>query len=389
MSGTIGFSRFAISGGAPKRLDQALIDKFIEHRIGKQRVQRSDGAEAGWVGGDHILDLDFDLAKNVIGDAVHVGVRIDQARVPPELMRAYVHQELAALHRDGPDSRPSKKQKQAARDAAKRRAEQEIKQGRFHRMRQFPVLIDSPANLLMLASGSPTVVEHLSNLFRDTFGKRLEPLSAGRLAYALTEQSGGTRAIEQATPAAFVRRPEGLGVPGVYWTMHDPASRDFLGNEFLLWLWWTLAEGADTIELPDKTDAAVVMVKTLTLECPWGATGKETIACDGPTRLPEARRAVATGKLPRKAGLIIQRQGWQYELTLSAESFAVSSAVMNDTTGGDGGDGPHDPIERIGQIRHLCQTLELLFATFIRRRIGSAWNDDLAKVSKWLRDPDR
>jgi hypothetical protein len=45
---------------------------------------------------------------------------------------------------------------------------------------------------------------------------------------------------------------------------------------------------------------------------------------EGPTRLPEAFRALQAGKLPRKAGLILVRHDQQYELTLQAETLAVS-----------------------------------------------------------------
>ena len=69
-----------------------------------------------------------------------------------------------------------------------------------------------------------------------------------------------------------------------------------------------------------------MLARTLTLECPRGQTGKETIPSDGPTRLPEARRAIQAGKLPRKAGLILVRHDNQYELTLQAETLAVSGA---------------------------------------------------------------
>ena len=66
-----------------------------------------------------------------------------------------------------------------------------------------------------------------------------------------------------------------------------------------------------------------MLARTLTLECPRGQTGSESITSDGPTRLPEARRAIQAGKLPRKAGLTLVRHEQQYELTLQAETLAV------------------------------------------------------------------
>ncbi|MCK6455605.1 MAG: hypothetical protein L6Q92_03630 [Phycisphaerae bacterium] len=385
LAGSASFTRFSIVGGAPKRLDAALLEKLSEHGIGRQREMRSDRVEAGWIGGDHILDRAFSEAKNFIGDAIHVALRIDTARVPPEIMRAYVRMELEALQR-GREGRavPAARQRQAAREAAQHRAETEIRQGRFHRMRQFPVLIDGCGDTLLIAASAESVFEHLHPLYRETFGKRLELITAGRLAYRLAELRGASRAVEQATPAPFVKNPEGDGSAFVYWTMHDPASRDFLGNEFLIWLWWHLAERSDTIALGDKSDAAVVIVKQLVLECPWARNGRTTIVCDGPARLPEAHRAIRGGKLPRRAGLVVSREGRQYEFSLSADSMRVSSAVLPTLEGEDEASPPM-PADRVEQVRHLIATIDLLFDAFLSRRTSSAWSEDFAAIVRWLK----
>ena len=36
----------------------------------------------GWSGGDHVLDTSFDLAKNVVNDALHLALRVDTDKVP-------------------------------------------------------------------------------------------------------------------------------------------------------------------------------------------------------------------------------------------------------------------------------------------------------------------
>lgn len=384
--GTVSYSRFQVVGGSPKRLDDNLMEKFRAHAIGKQRVMRSDREEVGWTGGRHLLDRDFDVEKNVILDCLHLGLRIDGSKVPPELMRAYLQQELDSLrekHSNG-DGKNLAKLKKLAAESAKQRVEQEIKDGRYRSQRAFPILWDTRNDVLYVGSVSPAVVERLQRLFRETFDKRLEPLTAGQAGYQWAESTGLTRRVETAQPARFVPHPEGNGHAEVYWSTKDPASRDYLGNEFLLWLWYTLSEESDTISLTDQSDAAVVIVKQLTLECPWAQFGKDVITADGPARLPESRLAIATGKLPRRIGLIVTRQEEQYEFTLAAESLAVSGAILPPLE--DVGDGRARVEERVEQVRHLSATVDLLFHAFLAKRLATEWQGELEKIGHWLSD---
>ncbi|MBN2561940.1 MAG: hypothetical protein JXQ75_13530 [Phycisphaerae bacterium] len=385
LAGTVSFSRFKVVGGSPKRLDESLLEKLRNQAIGKQRVMRADNEEVGWIGGRHVLDQEFDLEKNVLLDCLHFGLRVDASRVPPDLMRAYVEMELDAL-RDGNgdgNARAFARLKKQAVEAARKRADREVKDGRYRRLRQFPILLDTRNDVLYVGATQPAVLERLHPLFKETFGRRLEPITAGRLGYDRAEQQGISRKLENLRPSTFVAHPDGDGHIDVYWTAHDSTSRDYLGNEFLLWLWYTLSEETDTIELPDKTEASVVIVKQLALECPWAQSGKEVITCEGPTQLPESRRAIQSGKLPRKAGLILARQDEQYEFTLQAETFNISSAALPRI---EGNGNPRARIEeRVEQIRHLAETVDLLFFAFLQDRLGSDWQARLDKLKTWLR----
>lgn len=395
LAGTVSFSRFRIAGGGPKRLDENLLEKFREHRIGTDRIARSDNVEAGWIGGRHILDIDFDIEKNVLLDCVHLGMRIDAARIPPELMRAYYQQELESLVREDGKGRAIGKLKKQAKEAAKKRAEQEVKQGRFRSQRQSPVLLDSRNDVLYMGATSPAIHERLHVLFKDTLAKRLEPMTSGERAAAWAEEKGLARKLENLPPTLFVDAAEEHGEPEVYWTSSDPHSRDFLGNEFLLWLWFQLSEHGDTLKLSDGTEAAILFHKQLALECPRAQTGKEVITCEGPTTLPEARRAIQTGKLPRKAGFIVSRQGQQYAFVLQAETFNVSSAVLpkiedrlggdNDKENGGGSGGRMRAEERIEQVRHLAATIDLIYAVFLQKRLGADWKTESEAIRSWLK----
>jgi hypothetical protein len=90
--------------------------------------------------------------------------------------------------------------------------------------------------------------------------------------------------------------------------------------------------------------------------------------------------------MPRKLGLVLDRQGSQYDLSLSAENLAVSGAKMP---------APEETEERarleerVTQLRHLIETLDLLYDAFGARRHSDSWGKDLAGMQKWLQREER
>jgi hypothetical protein len=220
-------------------------------------------------------------------------------------------------------------------------------------------------------------IDQLYSLFEQTFDRKLEQITAGKQAHALAEARALARNVDDAQPTVYL---PGLSPTELAWVL-DETSRDFLGNEFLLWLWWTLDVEGDTLKLADGSEATAMLARTLTLECPRGQTGRESISSDGPTRLPEAKRAIQSGKLPRKVGITVVRHDQQYELTLQAETLSVSGAKLPPVEG--------DELrvrleERVNQLRHLIETLDLLYDAFIQQRCTSLWAETTRRIQKWL-----
>ncbi len=382
LSGRVGFLRFRVQGGSPGLFGPDHLEKLAARIPGKQKIAAGDGVEVGWTAGEHILDTSFSMEKNVVHDTLQFALRIDSTKLPSELLRAYASIELAALAAKNPSGRPGARQKREAKETARQRIEAEASDGRFLKRKAYPVLWDSLSNELLVASTSEAVIDRLHSLFEATFDVGFEPLTAGPLAFRLAESRGQARGIDDAEPSQFL---PGLSPSSIHWIVQED-SKDWLGNEFLLWLWHTLENGDGEIKLNDKTDVAVMMASSLTLECPRGQSGKETITHEGPTRLPEARRAIQSGKMPRKAGLILSRQGSQYELALSAENFGVAGAKMPAPEETDER-GRLD--ERVGQLRHLIETLDLLYDAFGARRASDTWTKELAAMQAWLQREER
>jgi hypothetical protein len=87
-------------------------------------------------------------------------------------------------------------------------------------------------------------------------------------------------------------------------------------------------------------------------------------------------------------GLTLVRHSEQYELTLHAETLAVSGAKLPP---------PDESIsepraqleERANQIRNLIETLDLLYDAFGQKRFGKDWEKELAGIQKWLKREER
>jgi hypothetical protein len=375
-SGRLTSLRFKVRGRGPREFGPEHLEKLAAHAIGRERIASADGSQAGWIAGDHILDTRFDLAKNIVNDALHFALRIDTQAIPNDLLRAYTQVELEGMAAENPSGMPSARQKRQARMLAKERLEAEAADGRYLRRKAIPLLWDAPSHELLVGTTSPTAIDRLFTLFKQTFDHAIDLLGSGRQAFQHAEVSGQTRALDDAAPSVFVRSQ----AHEVAW-IPDEASRDFLGNEFVLWLWYYLENESDTLKLSDDSEAALMLTRSLSLECPRGQTGKESISSDGPTRLPEALRAVQAGKLPRKVGVTMVRHDQSYEFGLQAETLAITGAKLPPP---EGEEERARLEERVGQARHLLETMDLVYASFCQRRLGDAWSKEMAKIKKWL-----
>jgi hypothetical protein len=208
--------------------------------------------------------------------------------------------------------------------------------------------------------------------------------------------AAGVSAAPTAAYTGAVNAPDAPAVANPVWVtpedyawVADAASKDWLGNEFLAWLWYHTDTQGDTLTLADGSEAVFMPTGPLVLECPRGQTGSETIRHEGPTRLPEAKRAAQAGKLPRRMGLTLVRHNCQYELSLPAELMAPAGAKLPPPDPDENLDAAGVRFHRIDRLRDLAETLDLLYLVFLTTRLGADWPAELARVQQWLAAPGR
>jgi len=379
LTGSVTYFRFRVDGPPPGLFDSTHLEALNSRAAGRSRLASADGIEIGWSAGDSILDTDFTLEKNVYPGHLLFELRIDTDRLPADRLKAYYQVELKALAANNPSGLPSARQKREAKEAARDRLEAESKDGRFRKQKCIPVMWSSERREVLFGASSLTHLDLFTSLFQQTFGRELKPVTAGEAAFQWAETHDSTRATEDASPSPFV---VSLANRDIAW-IADDKNRDWLGNEFALWLWWHLENDADTIKLADGSDATAMIARKLRLDCPRGMSGRDGFAHEGPSRLPEAKRAIQGGKLPRSLGLTVVRHDDQFEFTLQPEMMSVGSCRMPSA--------PDDIAEsraraewRLGAVSDLIDTIDGLYGVFLAIRLSAKWADTLGRMQKWL-----
>jgi hypothetical protein len=381
-SGSISFRRFAVLGESPEAVEQQILDTLADHALRERDLGVPEEEEYGWSGGRHVLDGKFSFEHNVYNEALHFALRIDTNKVPGDLKKAYQLMEEEAVAATNPSGFISKQQKRDVKQTTRRKLEDELRTGRFRRSKLLPILWDLPGQIVYCAA-SGSAQEKLMEIFERSFNLKLFPLSAGSIALRLLEPRGRRRDYEDLRPTRFVPGPEGEGQhPDYPWVAKGPEPKDFVGNEFLLWLWHEADRTDGAIRTESVGEVTVFIDRSLDLDCAYGQTGKDSLRGDGPTRMPEARDALRSGKLPRKAGIVLDASGQQFTFNLNAEALSCGSLQLPEV------ENPETPRvlfeERITLLRDFTKALDALYDTFLKARAGSTWEGQTSGVRRWI-----
>lgn len=379
-SGSITFKRFIVQGDSPQRVEEDLLEQLSARAMGRDSMSLADNSEIGWITGDHVLDVDFDFAKNAVADGLSFALRIDTNKPPTDVVRAYQRQaEQSMLEASGREFL-SKAERREAREQAKSRAETEARSGAFRQIKQVPVFWDLRRNEVYLATTSNAVAEPFMTHFRMTFDRTLIPVSSGELAARWSASAGEARAFDDSKPAYFVQPPDGAASDADF--DGEPTNKDFLGTEWLTWLWYTTQVDSSQITTQLGQSVTVLFEKSLNMECAFGVTGKLTASADDPSRLPEALIALGGGKRPIKAGLQIAAAGDSFSFTIRGDVMHYSSVRLSPP---DEASTPRAVFEdRMDKLRDLIQAGDDLYQAFLRKRLSSRWAQTLGTLRSWI-----
>lgn len=377
LQGSISFRRFFIEGPLSRECDEAMCDAIAEHAFGKRGIETTDGIETGWVTPAHIFDTDFSAVETFnFGPFVHLSFRFDRTSPPAAIVRAYRMMEEQSLLAESDRDYLSKKERRLARESAMRRAELEARQGNFRRSAAYSVLIDLEHRQVYLGNNSNAVGDRFLQLAKDTFGITLTPSESQEVAYRIATLRGDQRGYEDTEPSEYVDCPI-----EEYSGTFDGNDRNFLGWEFLTWLWYINEVREGQIELGDNESISIRFARNLHLSCVFDFSGSDSILNDAPTRTPEARSALLIGKTPRRAGMLMAARTGEWQFNMDGPRFNCSGLVIPAL---EEGDAVAVAEHRFLQMRHFSEALDSVFGAFLKLRLTAAWNSELSSMRHWI-----
>lgn len=376
-SGSVSYQRFHVTGRMSSDCDDAFMKAINGRSFGRLPVA-ADETQMGWIGPGHLFETDIKAERIAFGNYVQCMLRVDKLKVPSPILKSYIRQEEEiALEVSGREFL-SKFEKKKARETALIRAEKEASAGNFRRTGAYGVLIDLATRCVYLGNSGSAAADRLMALFSDTFGVALEPESPARLAHRLMLAAKNARALETLEPAQFVKPPDGYSPEEGDFAGRDS---DFLGKEFLTWLWYRTDKDDAALQISGGTDVTVMIDKSLRMKCDFGLTGSTVISADHPVELPEARAALRIGKLPVRAGLVLGSALGEFRLSLEALRWTVGGLTLPEI---EGEDDPRARIEaRFEQIADVAGQLDALYELFLQLRVSPDWSAELRGLQKW------
>jgi hypothetical protein len=379
LSGSATFLRYRLVGPRTSVFGPEHLDALRDRSALGTRLDSADGVECGWTAGRHVFDGTFEFEKNVNNEFLLFDLRTQTDKLPQDRLKAYYETDLKAVAAENPSGFATARQKRECKQAARDRLLKEAKDGRYRKWACVPCVWDGPNGVVYFGSTSASACDRFANLFARTFPDQVDPdagpdaVTAASLAVSINPAA----ANEHLSPFLAGITPE----DGPAWCPQEGVPQ-FLGNEFLLWLWYTADTETDTVRTPDGGEVTFMFQGGVKLEDPRGQTGTAVMNSEAGVRLPESRAAVRAGKLPRKAALSLVRHGEVYTGVLHAETLAMSSVRLPPWEG-EGEQRVRDE-ERLKHVREVAGIVDQLFAAFLARRLSPAWAVEVTDIGRWL-----
>lgn len=160
----------------------------------------------------------------------------------------------------------------------------------------------------------------------------------------------------------------------------DPrGGLDFLGPEFLTWLWWRASEEPRFVH-EDGTEVFVHVDEHLELRGERSAARRTVLRSGMPSVSAEARAALRSGKTLVAARLLLVRGEEERRLTVKAEDLDLSGLRLPAPEPGPARERLEQSLEALERAQ---DDLDLCFKAFLDVRLTPAWSGEVDRIRAW------
>ena len=160
----------------------------------------------------------------------------------------------------------------------------------------------------------------------------------------------------------------------------------FLGEEFLTWLWFIIEKNQNLISNFDKEFVALEVGNRVVFENRRKESAERiTIKGDGAS-LEEGILALKKGALVSELNVVYKSLELRWQFTLKGESLNISSLVLPDTGGPESDEDIEGAVlDRIYLYDRALQMLQKLFSHFVGLRVSNRWQSkEVPLIKKWI-----
>ena len=160
----------------------------------------------------------------------------------------------------------------------------------------------------------------------------------------------------------------------------------FLGEEFLTWLWYVIEKDQNLIKNFDKDFVALEIGNRIVFENRRKESGERiTIKGDGAS-LEEGILTLKKGALVAELNVVFKSAELTWQFTLKGESLNVSSLNLPSTAMPESDENIEGSVlEKVYLYGKILKILENIFLYFVKLRLSSGWQNKMVpKIRNWI-----
>ena len=162
----------------------------------------------------------------------------------------------------------------------------------------------------------------------------------------------------------------------------------FLGNEFLTWLWFTIDTAPSFFQTVDASITSLTIGNRIVLENSINDASEIITIKGDDAGLEEGLLSLRKGAVVVEMNLIYKAENQEWKFTLKGESLSFSGLKVPET-------GPVESAEDIeGSVlektylfEKIIDFINQLFFYFLKKRIHLDWNNQIVgEIKKWIQE---